>query len=161
MIGIDPGPLLFFVVGWFFALNIMGFAHRTHRFASRRTPMIGAPVVFRIMGRIWIFVRGHLPRAGSAGLSAPGCAAAVRERRSGRAACRCAAEPLAGRRENRRELRERRIPPVTFRKGAVGIGAWVSPGRPGHGCGRSFVRRSGRADVDPVSTGALVIHKSA
>ena len=56
MIGVAPGPLLFFVVGWFFALNIMGFAHRTHRFVSRRTPMIGAPVVFRIMGRIWIFV---------------------------------------------------------------------------------------------------------
>ncbi|MEU6220921.1 hypothetical protein ABZ845_25960 [Streptomyces sp. NPDC047022] len=56
----DPGPLLFFVFGWFFALNIKGIADRTYRHASRFVPMIGGSVTLRIMGWIWIFVGGTL-----------------------------------------------------------------------------------------------------
>ncbi|MEU2717879.1 hypothetical protein [Streptomyces sp. NPDC007205] len=56
----DPGPLLFFIFGWFFALNIKGIADRTYQHAARFLPMIGGSVTLRIMGWIWIFVGGTL-----------------------------------------------------------------------------------------------------
>ncbi|KAF5994175.1 hypothetical protein [Streptomyces sp. WAC00263] len=58
MNGIDPVPLLFFVAGWFFALNIRGLADRIYQYGSRFTPMIGGPAAFRIMGWAWIFGGG-------------------------------------------------------------------------------------------------------
>ncbi|MFF3920113.1 hypothetical protein ACFYZB_43205 [Streptomyces sp. NPDC001852] len=56
----DPGPLLFFIFGWFFALNIKGIADRTYQHAARFLPMIGGSATLRIMGWIWIFVGGTL-----------------------------------------------------------------------------------------------------
>lgn len=60
MFNIDPGPLIFFIFGWLFALNIMGIADRVYQFASRFVPMISTSVTLRIMGGIWIFVGGTL-----------------------------------------------------------------------------------------------------
>ncbi|MFD5697974.1 hypothetical protein [Streptomyces lasiicapitis] len=56
ILGITVGPLLFFVFGWVFALNVKGAADRTFRLAARFTPMIGTSVALRVMGWIWIFV---------------------------------------------------------------------------------------------------------
>ncbi|WP_030418474.1 hypothetical protein [Streptomyces sp. NRRL F-5065] len=58
MHGFDPGPWLFFVFGWLFALNVKGLAERTYRFAARRGPVIGGVAAFRAMGWLWVLVSG-------------------------------------------------------------------------------------------------------
>ncbi|MER6075080.1 hypothetical protein ABT187_41000 [Streptomyces sp. NPDC001817] len=60
MNGFDLWPLLFFIFGWFFALNIRGTTNLTYRYASRFMPVIGGSVTLQIMGWIWIFVGGTL-----------------------------------------------------------------------------------------------------